>query len=221
MIGLPFGKQTRGKQELLKLLQDGKIQAVFDFPSAARPRISIPAEFWLDIQSGHFQKLLTWSKKSERYRQFLVEPVKFIGQYAALFGESYFGGTVSMEARAVAFAELESALAKVNRKKEAYILESEWARAARTGLQSDPRHEHHGCPTAHGGDDGIVSIRIINAPTDRDVLVSPLPRCFYTTKTHSGHLQYRIAAAQNDLSAALRCLPIPAVIARSALPAAD
>ena len=165
MIGLPFGKQTRGKQELLKLLQDGKIQAVFDFPSAARPRISIPAEFWLDIQSGHFQKLLTWSKKSERYRQFLVEPVKFIGQYAALFGESYFGGTVSMEARAVAFAELESALAKVNRKKEAYILESEWARAARTGLQSDPRHEHHGCPTAHGGDDGIVSIRIINAPT--------------------------------------------------------
>ena len=23
----------------------------------------------------------------------------------------------------------------------------------------DPRHQHHGCSTAHGGDDGIVSVR--------------------------------------------------------------
>jgi hypothetical protein len=134
--------RTRGKQELLKVLQDGKIQAAFDFPSAARPRISIPAEFWLDIQSGHFQKLLTWSKKSERYRQFLVEPVKFIGQYTALFGDSYFGGTVSTETRTIAFAELESAFAKINKKKEAYILESEWARFVQSaGLEQVEHHD--------------------------------------------------------------------------------
>ena len=60
--------------------------------------------------------------------------------------------------------------------------------AARPGLQSDPRHEHHGCPTAHGGDDGIASIRKINAPQQPRLAVSPLPRSFYATKTHIDRL---------------------------------
>ena len=35
--------------------------------------------------------------------------------------------------------------------------------------------EHHGCPNAHGGDDGIVSIRKINAPQQprRPCVASP------------------------------------------------
>jgi len=142
--------RTRGRQELLKLLQDNEIQAVFDFPSAARPRIPIPAEFWLDIGSGRFQNLLTWSSSRGRRRQFLVEPAKFIGQYIAWFGDSYLGGAVSTETRAIVSAELVSALARMNKKKEAYILESEWARFVQSAKLELVEHRDEAAQSTKG-----------------------------------------------------------------------
>ncbi len=50
---------TRGKRELLKLLQTGEIGAAFDFPSNARPRIDIPAQYWNDTPTGDFLAQLT------------------------------------------------------------------------------------------------------------------------------------------------------------------
>ena len=85
---------------------------------------------------------------------------------------------------------------------------------ARAGLQSDPRHEHHGHPAARGGDEGIVAADMrpsavaaqprtagssIRTLLDRKAAKFGnrhlaemvrrqllLPRRFYTTKTHSG-----------------------------------
>jgi hypothetical protein len=131
---------TRGKQELLQLLRDGDIKAAFDFPSTAHPSISIPAEFWLDVKSGRFQDLLTWS--SGKRRQFLVQPAKFIDQYVGWFDGSYHDGPSGGEPLPDASAELASALVNVNTKREAYILESEWARFVHdAGLEQVEHHE--------------------------------------------------------------------------------
>ena len=43
---------------------------------------------------------------------------------------------------------------------------------------------NHRHSATHHSDEGIVSIRKINALTNFDDLVSPLPGRFYTTKTH-------------------------------------
>jgi hypothetical protein len=131
--------RTRGRQELLKLLQDGEINAVFDFPSAAHPSIPIPKEYWLDVRSGRFQSLLTWG--SGRRRQFLIEPAKFIDQYVGWFRASYLGGRSSGGSPTDASAELSRAFVGVNSKKEAYILESEWARFVNDAGLGEVEHE--------------------------------------------------------------------------------
>jgi hypothetical protein len=137
--------RTRGRQELLKLLQAGEIRAAFDFPSTARPSILIPAEWWLDVRSGQFQSKLTWSSRRGQRRQFLVEPAKFIGQYVGWFHGSYLGGRSSGESPTDASSELASALTRVNSKQEAYILEGEWAHFVDdAGLE---QVEHHDEPT--------------------------------------------------------------------------
>jgi hypothetical protein len=137
--------RTRGKQELLKLLQEGEIKAAFDFPSTAHPSISIPPEFWLDVRSGQFQRQLTWRPRKGTHRQYLIEPTKFIDQYVDWFNDSYLGGQVSGEPRSSASAELKRALASVRRKKEVYILESEWDRFVHDAALD--RIEHQDEPT--------------------------------------------------------------------------
>lgn len=74
-----------GKRDLLRLLRGRKIQASFDFPSEARIRINIPAEFWTDTKSGEFVGQLT--SRHEKPGQFLINPAKFTDQYAARFSD--------------------------------------------------------------------------------------------------------------------------------------
>jgi hypothetical protein len=125
-------RKTRsgGKRELFKFLQGQAIQAAFDFPSEARPRIAIPAKFWIDTRSGDFLAQLTSSTKRGKHGQFLIDPAKFVDQYAARFRDNYLDEGISAEKRITASAEMASALAGMKMKKEVYILESEWARFA-------------------------------------------------------------------------------------------
>jgi hypothetical protein len=132
--------RTRGKQELFKLLQKGELAATFDFPSAARPTIQIPADFWLDIPSGEFQRQLTSSVRRGRHGQFLVRAGKFIDQYVEWFKSQYFDQ--SEKPPTDVSAELASALAGAKRERETYILESEWARFVReAGLDQVEHHD--------------------------------------------------------------------------------
>src|SRR5262245_57944265 len=62
--------------------------------------------------------------------------------------------------------------------------------AARTRLQSHPRHEHHGHPAPHGSDHGIVRPEKVKRPTRercQECKFLPLPGRFYTAQTQSGH----------------------------------
>jgi hypothetical protein len=137
--------RTRGRQELLKLLQADEIRAAFYFPSAAKPRILIPAEWWLDVPSGRFQSKLTWNSQRGQRRQFLVEPAKFAGPYAAWFAGNYPDRGRSAETAASVSAELASALINMNKKREVYILESEWGRFVRdAGLEKVEHHDEPG-----------------------------------------------------------------------------
>jgi len=139
--------QTRGGQELLKLLQAGEIQAAFDFPSTVGPSILIPAESWLDVPSGQFQSKLTW-KRGQR-RQFLVEPAKYTSQYAAWFAGHYIANAANAETRTSGSNELASALGNIEKKREPYILEIEWARFVRDAALEQV--EHHEEPAKSSG----------------------------------------------------------------------
>lgn len=119
--------QSRGKRELLKLLQGEKIQAAFEFPSEARPQVNVPATFWKDTRSGDFLAQLTNSARHGRQGQFLISPVKFVDGYVSWFAKNYLGDGVNEAARRSAAAELTSALAGIRKKIEVFILESEWA----------------------------------------------------------------------------------------------
>lgn len=129
---------SRGTRELLKLLQSQKIRAAFDFPSEARSRIDIPARFWLDTSSGDFQNQLY--SRHRRHGQFLIDPAKFIDQYAAWFSDNYLGERISPERRTTAAAEVTSALVGIKTKKEVYILESEWARFVKDNGLDEAEH---------------------------------------------------------------------------------
>jgi hypothetical protein len=142
--------RTRGKQELLKLLQQGEIRAAFDFPSTAHPSISIPPEFWLDVRSGQFQRQLTWKRRTGIHRQYLVEPTKFIDHYVDWFNDSYLGEQVSGEPRTNVSAELKRALAGVQLKKEVYILESEWDRFVHDAALEQVEHHDEPAKSTRG-----------------------------------------------------------------------
>jgi hypothetical protein len=132
--------QSRGRRELLELLQGQVTHAAFDFPSDARPRIDIPVQFWLDTPSGDFQAQLTSDSRRGKHGQFLIDPAKFVGRYAAWFSNNYLEEGVTAEKRTVAPSELASALVGMHTKKEAYILESEWARFV-GGLEQVEHHD--------------------------------------------------------------------------------
>jgi hypothetical protein len=133
--------RSGGKRELLQLLQGQQVRAVFDFPSDARLRIGIPANFWIATHSGEFLAQLTSNSKRGKHGQFLINPAKFIAQYVAWFSNEYLGEGISEERRATAAAEVASALVGMKTEKEACILESEWARFVQdTGLD---QAEHH------------------------------------------------------------------------------
>lgn len=119
---------THGRRELLRLLQTGQITAAFNFPSKAGPRIEITGNFWVETTSGDFDGQLISNSRRGKHGQFLVKPVKFIDQYTSWFSDNYLRDGISTEKRTGADAELASALASVRRSREAYILESEWAR---------------------------------------------------------------------------------------------
>jgi hypothetical protein len=106
--------RTGGKQELLKLLQKGDLAATFDFPSAARPSIQIPVEFWLDVPSGDFQRQLASNAKDGKHGQFLLRPSSFIDLYAAWFKGYFDSGTAAMDVA----AELTGAFSGVKTKRE-------------------------------------------------------------------------------------------------------
>jgi hypothetical protein len=132
--------RTRGKQELLKLLQKGEVTATFDFPSAARPSIAIPAKFWLDFPSGDFNKQLISSASHGKHGQFLVRPGKFVDRYVEWFKFHYFDLTGKPPTDIS--AELAAALTGVKEQRESYILESEWARFVRdAGFAQIEHHE--------------------------------------------------------------------------------
>jgi hypothetical protein len=107
---------TGGRRELLKLLQLGEISAVFDFPSLARPSITIAREFWIDVHSGDFNNQLVWKAKRNGRSQYLLEPVKFVDQYVRWFADHH--PHLQNEFSSRALAELTSALTNVNAKKE-------------------------------------------------------------------------------------------------------
>jgi hypothetical protein len=119
---------TRGRRELLRLLQTEQIRAAFHFPSKAGPGIDITGNFWMDTKSGHFDGQLISNSRRGKHGQFLVKPVKFIDQYTSWFSDNYLRDGISTEKRMSADAVLASALANIRRSREAYILESEWAR---------------------------------------------------------------------------------------------
>jgi hypothetical protein len=133
--------QTRGRQELLKLLQAGEVRSAFDFPSTARPSIPIPAEWWLDVRSGQFQSKLTWNSRRGQRRQFLVEMAEFAGQYAAWFADHYIANSDNAETRTNGSAELAKALVNMNKKSEAFIFESEWERFVRDANLEQVEHQ--------------------------------------------------------------------------------
>jgi hypothetical protein len=91
-------------------------------------RIDIPSKFWIDTHSGDFLAQLTTRSGRGRHGQFLIDPAKFIEQYATRFSDDYLGEGINKERQATAAAEVASALVGMKTKKEAYILESEWAR---------------------------------------------------------------------------------------------
>lgn len=130
LTGYPRFKnaQSRGRLALLKLLQSETLRACFDFPSNAQPRINIPARFWIDSPSGDFVAQLTSHSNEGKHGQCLVKSSGFAKQYEAWFSENYLSGDMTDDKRANAAAELGSALAAMSSRKEAYILESEWAR---------------------------------------------------------------------------------------------
>jgi hypothetical protein len=131
---------TGGRRELLKLLQQGEIGAVFDFPSMARPSIPISREFWLDVRSGDFNNRLAWDTKKRQGRsQFLVEPAKFAEQYVRWFAERYLH--VQSELSSDVSAELVSALRNMNSNKECFVLEGEWTRFVRDAGLGQVEHE--------------------------------------------------------------------------------
>jgi hypothetical protein len=120
-----------GKRELLALLQRGQIQAAFDYPSTLGPQIAIPAEFWLDIPTGQFQKKLTWkSRSSDREAgggHILVKPANFVNEYV-----TWLKSNVALNSGAGladdVVAEIASALASSHKQREAYVPEPEWDR---------------------------------------------------------------------------------------------
>jgi hypothetical protein len=142
--------RTHGRQELLKQLQSGAIRAAFDFPSTARPSISIPAESWLDVPSGRFQSKLTWNSRRGQRRQFLVEPEKCTSQYAAWFADHYIANGANVETRTSGCNELMSALGNIAKKREPYILESEWARFVHDAALEQVEHHEEPAKSAGG-----------------------------------------------------------------------
>ena len=152
LAGYPQFRKTRsgGKRELFKLLQGQEMQAAFDFPSVARPRIDIPAKFWIDTPSGDFLAQLTSSSRRGRHGQFLINPAEFIDQYVAWFSDNYLGEGISAEKRITASAELASALVGMKTKKEAYILESEWARFVHHTGADQAEHRDEGAKSNKG-----------------------------------------------------------------------
>ena len=122
---------TRGRRELHRLLQTDQVGAAFDFPSKARPRIDIAGKFWADTKSGDFDAQLVSHSRRGKHGQFLVGPVEFVDQYASWFSDEYLTDVISAEKRTSADAELASALANMRKKREAYILQSEWDRFVR------------------------------------------------------------------------------------------
>lgn len=120
--------RTGGKRELLKLLQTEQIQAAFDFPSNERPRIDIPAQYWRDTLSGDFLAQLTSRSKHGKQGQYLLEPTQFIEQYKVWYARRYVPAEGPRLHTSEAVDEFASALAGINSKREAYILEPEWER---------------------------------------------------------------------------------------------
>ena len=122
-----------GKRELFGLLQSGKIQAVFDYPSALGPQVGIPATFWLGIPSGQFQTKLarrSQSSNGEVSGHFLVRPKDFIGEYVTWL-ETHLVANASEDLTQSVTKEVASALAGNSERREAYILEKEWDRFVR------------------------------------------------------------------------------------------
>jgi hypothetical protein len=150
---------TGGKQELLKLLQQDQIRATFDFPSKARPRILIPAQFWIDIPSGRFQSQLNWSRQRGRHRQFMIDPAELSEHYVVGFVRSHVDEKVGPELSHEISAELISAFAGMRRKKEVYVLESEWARFLKDAELDSIEHRNE--PKSSRGRSPLASWNVV------------------------------------------------------------
>jgi hypothetical protein len=119
-----------GKRELFGLLQAGKIQAVFDYPSAFGPQLTIPVEFWLGIPSGRFQTRLTRKSRSSNPGaggHFLVKPTNFINEYVKWL-RNHFAPDADEHLMQRVTEEVASALTSKTKHREAYVLETEWDR---------------------------------------------------------------------------------------------
>jgi hypothetical protein len=80
----------------------------------------------------------------------LVKPVKFVDQYVAWFSNNYLGEGISAEKRTTASFELASALVGMRTKKEAFILESEWARFVQNAGLGQTEHRDEAASSTRG-----------------------------------------------------------------------
>lgn len=79
--------KSRGRAELLGLLQSEKLIARFDFPSNERPKIPVPTAYWHKVKIGEFRKAL--NSTSNNNGDYVVMPRRFATEYLNWFSQNH------------------------------------------------------------------------------------------------------------------------------------
>jgi hypothetical protein len=110
---------SKGKVELLHLLQRGEIVAVIKFPSAKVPTLRIPKEYWTKVVEGTFQASLTVKKINRTSGDYLVPAWRFVREYITWLMTLPETDQTN---------ELSSISSRIAEKVQIYIPEAEWER---------------------------------------------------------------------------------------------
>jgi hypothetical protein len=84
----PYRKsKSRGRIELLGLLQREELIARLDYPSNERPQINVPAAHWRNVKMNEFRKALDGNNKNKG--DYLVSPIEFTKEYLESFSKAH------------------------------------------------------------------------------------------------------------------------------------
>jgi hypothetical protein len=118
LVETPLVRKSKrsGRSELLELLRSGQLTARISFPSNQSPTFQVSTRYWIEITEGTFQADMVLKTAEGRHAEHLIPAKKFISNYAEWF----------LSHGSSDRSELESAMARVGKRLEPYILEEEW-----------------------------------------------------------------------------------------------